>query len=330
MRWQVLLLVVLVVLGTIGWVVFGRHTVHVGDRYDDRSVEDHGTTRDLNVQLPLTRLNVWVGHGDTAGAFDDEVKAPDGATLVQVRWAQTRLGAPPVWRAATPQQRRDPGADLILVTGGRRYWLAKDVRSNDEGSSTVVVVQGDASETRIEARYDGRTVGATSGSAGVVNASPSSGCKDPSERHPDRTFLNVECSMPLRRSVYVPGLGAAPVGKEWLVLYAAGVMRSERLATVYPPGSDAQGARYLPSGPPTVSVSADGVAAQPKLSGKDVVRGDSVQLADRAWLVPEDEASTVRLRYRLPMSLDRARTELPDQPARHDIDVRGEVTYPAE
>lgn len=329
LRWLVALLVLLVALGTVGWAVLARHTVQVGDRYYDRSVMDDNTSRALNLQLPTAKLDLRVTHGDTAGAYDDEVKAPDGATLVQVTWTPTRLGVAPVWPAASQRQRQVPATDLSLVTEGRRYSLATSMQANDVGSSAVVVVKGDASDARVEAWYDGRTVRAASGSADIVNPSPTGGCDDPSERHSDRVFLYVACAMPVHRSVYVPGLGAAPHGKEWLVLYAAGVARSERDATVYPPGSDAEGAHYTPSGRPTVAVTAAGVAAKPKLAGKDVIDGDSVRLADRAWLVPEGEASTVRLRYRLPMSLNRQRTDLPDQPARHDIDVRGEATCPA-
>ncbi|WP_446665192.1 hypothetical protein [Flexivirga sp. B27] len=329
-RWLVLLLVVVLGIGVLGWVVFGRHTVHVGDRFADRSVTDYDAQRRVHVQIPLAQLNLMVSHGDAVGSGDDEVEAPDGAAMVQVSWTPTRLGLPPVWPAASPRQRADPGADLFLVTGGQRYRLASRVRAGDAGSSTVVVVKGDAASTRIEARYAGRTVHAASGDAELRNPSPSSQCADPSERrHPGRVFFNVSCVLPLHRSVYVAGLGAAPAGKEWLVLFSAGVVRSEGDATVYPPGSDAEGARYVASGAPTVAVSAQGVTGEPKLAGKDVVVGDSVQLADRAWLVPEGKASAIHLRYRLPMALDRDRTKLPDQPARRDIDLRGTATFPA-
>lgn len=328
-RWIVLLLVAVIAIGGIAWAVAGRHTVHVGDRYDDRSVTDDSSRRRLNVRLPLTRLDLRISSGDRASAGEDEVEAPDGASMVQVTWAPSAPGGSPVWGDADARERRDPGTQLVLVTGGRRYPLAEGVRAGDVGSSVVVVVQGKASDARIEARYGGRTVRATSGTADVLGPRPIGGCQDPSEPHPDRVFLNLLCSMPLHRAPYVPGLGAAPAGKEWLVLYAAGVTRSERDATVYPPGSDAEGARYVPSGKPTVSVTAEGVAAPPKLAGEDVVEGDSVRLADRAWLVPEGAQATVHLRYRLPMSLDRQRTDLRDVPARHDIDVRGEAVYPA-
>lgn len=328
-RWSILLLAVLVAAGGIAWGVPGRHAVHVGDTYDDRSVRDGDSSRQLAVRLPLTQLNLRITSGHTAGEYDDEVTAPDGASMVQVTWAPDSLVSQPAWGGADAPERHDPGADLVLVTGGHRYRLAKAVRAGDVGSSVVVVVEGDVSDSRIEARYDGRTARATAGTAHVARQRPTGGCKDPAERHPDRVFLNVACALPLHRAAYVAGLGAAPTGMEWLLLYGAGVTRSERDATVHPPGSGAEAARYVPSGRPTVSLTAKGVRGAPRLAGKDVVDGDAVVLADRAWLVPEGAEATVRLRYRLPMRLAEGRTGLPDQPARRDIDVRTEAGFPA-
>lgn len=102
-----------------------------------------------------------------------------------------------------------------------------------------------------------------------------------------------------------------------------------RLAVGDSRSGDYERAVYLPAGRPQVSVTVDGVPARPRVAGPDEVFGDSVRLADRAWLVDADRASTVRLRYRLRTKLERSQSDWVTAPSTRVVDVSTSTTYPA-
>ncbi|WP_188839108.1 hypothetical protein [Flexivirga endophytica] len=332
-RWPwVVVAVVLVALvaGAVGWRTHETHRgVQVGDRLDGITVFSGQTEAEperMTLPVAFGSLIVTVGSAREVGERSHLVRAPEGATLVEVSWSPTTsfLG-PVVWSGASARERRDPGADLTLVTGGRRYPIATSVTTADEGTSAVVVVEGDASDARVEARIAGRTIQERTGtiSPRAPRAEGYTGCQDTV----DKTYSWVACNLPAYRSLYVAGLGVAPAGKEWLVVSGASVTREHRAISVY--GDDEQRAEYIPSGAPKVSVTVEGVTTGPRVAGSDKVTGDAVQLADRAWLVPEDRSSTVRLRYRLPTALDRSESDWPGAPAKGEVDVSTTTTYPA-
>lgn len=318
------LLVAAVVLAVIallvGWQVAQRRdSVHVGDRFADVTVySDQLGENNASVQLPFGALRLTIGIGAEVDELRHRVQAPAGAALVEVSWsAGTTTGVPPVWPTATAAQRRDPGSTLTLVSDGRRYPIAQAVTMADDGGSVLVVVKGDGTDARVEARFDGRVEQSQPADAmpPKVQTDGFRSCDDTS----DKVFSWVKCTVPVYRGGYVPGLGAAPAGKEWLVVHDASVTRSDRRVSVY--DAKDRGARYLPSGKPSVGVSLDGVKSSPRKAGEDVTVGDSVRVASRAWLVPTDLTATVRLRYQLPTALDETQTDQPRGPKTHQVDV---------
>lgn len=326
-RWLVAALVALVIAASIGWWVHERAGVHVGDRFDHPTVfADQLADNNATVQTPFGPLNLTISIGPEVGANGHKIKAPHGASLVDVSWSPQPSYVPPtVWPAATARQRRDPGTDLTLVSGGRRYPIATSVGYADEGGSVLTVVKGDGTDSRVEARFAGRTVRSVRGtpSPRIVKSSEDFPCRDDS----DKRFSWVHCDFYATRSIYVPGLGAAPAGEEWLVVYDATVTRSERDVSVYPKSGD-EGARYLPSGPPEATLSVRGMTRPTRVTGSDQIFGDAVRLATRAWLVPATKDVTIRLGYRLPTKLDRQDSEWTSAPATYRVDVSMVVTSP--
>lgn len=326
-RWIVAALIAAaLVAGVVGWQLHDRRGIRVGDRLDGVTVYSGQTTPDRQtVPIAFGVLSVAVGSGHEVGERGHRVVAPDGASLVEVSWSSSSIYlASPVWPRASAQDRRDPGADLTLVTGGRRYPIATGVTAADANASAVVVVRGDGSDARVESRVAGRVFRSSVGNftPRTPRAEGFDGCDDSGEK----TYSWVSCRLPVQRSGYVAGLGAAPAGKEWLVVSGATVTRSERRISRY--GEGATHAEYLPSGPPKVSVTVHGVTAQPRVAGKDRAFGDAVRVADRAWLVDADRPSQVTLRYRLPAQLDQARSDWPDAPATREVDVSTTTTFP--
>ncbi|AKU16027.1 hypothetical protein [Luteipulveratus mongoliensis] len=325
--WTAAVVLLVLVVGVATWRLT-RDDVHIGDRLDNATFfNDQSEDRMMSVSLPLTALSLQVGVGRTIGPSDDRLTAPDGATFVKVSWSPTTYsGTPPVWPLATVAQRRDPGSALALVAGGQRYPLVTGLTAADQGSSAVVVAKGDGSDVRIEATYAGRTVTST------VRSEPStaSAIKRPSldanrgcDAAPPDTFLWVSCTVRFHRGLYVPGLGAAPAGQEWLLVHSSSASRKEDRARQY---KNHQGAEYLPSGPASFTVSV-GSAAPARQVGRDVVSGDRVRLADRAFLVPAGKPVAIRTRYRLPMTLDAERSEWKSAPKTYLIDVGSSGTY---
>lgn len=316
------------VAGVVGWSVTRDHErLEAGDRVEASVYSDQLTSRQAHVPVAFGELRLTIATGAVVGPDDDPVRAPEGTSLVQVSWApyQPYTGTP-VWPDATAAERRDPGARITLVTDGHRYPLADAVTAADEGSSALLVVAGDASDIHVESRFGGRAFTSAAGSpaARQIRGNGYGGCDEPT----DRMYAWVRCTLPVHRGVYVPGLGVAPAGKEWLLVLGASASRPAQSVHVY----DAAGhnrAEYLPTGTPTVSVTVEGVSAEPRIAGEDEVLDGGVRVAARAWLVPADSSSTVRMDYRLPARLDRSRSDWPGAPERRVIDVSTTTTYPA-
>ncbi|MBB2892625.1 hypothetical protein [Flexivirga oryzae] len=326
-RWLVLALIVVLAAATIGWWVHERAGVHVGDRFDHPTVfADQLADNRATVQTPFGPLDLTIGIGPEVGGYGHKITAPHGAALVEVSWSGDQFYTPPsVWPAATALQRRDPGTDLTLVSGGRRYPIATSVGFADDGGSVLFVVKGDGTDSYVEARFAGRTVRSVHGgpSPRTVKSSEEFPCRDDS----DKRFSWVHCDFYVTRSIYVAGLGAAPAGKEWLIVHGATVTRSERDVSIYPKNLH-EGARYVPSGRPSATLSVAGMAKPARVAGPDQVIGDAVRLAARAWLVPATKDARVRLDYQLPTTLDRRASEWKSAPATYRVDVSTVVTYP--
>lgn len=309
------------------WHMHEHHGVQVGDRFDGVTVfSGQTTTARMTVPVAFGALAVTVGAGAEVGERAQRVKAPHGATMMEVSWSPIRsFISPPVWPSSSARERRDPGAELILMTGGHRYPIAKDVGVADEGASAVVVVKGDGTDARLETRFSGRTFRSIAGAA--ERRMPEGGGSRACDDRREKTYSWVNCTLPVHRSVYVAGLGAAPEGKEWLLVSGASATREKRPINVYDEAESR--AEYVPSGAPKVSITVDGITAEPRVAGADDIAGDTVRVADRAWLVDSDKSSSVRLRYRLATKIDRSRSDRPDAPATYEVDVSTTTTYPA-
>ncbi|MBB2892623.1 hypothetical protein [Flexivirga oryzae] len=311
-----------------GWSPQGGHGTRVGDRIEGLTASS-GQLTEQHGYLPVAfgALPITVGTGTTIGDPDaggGEVRAPDGASLVQVSWdPKLGFGGPAVWPGSSARDRRDPGTDLTLVTGGHRYPLAKAFVMADGAASVTLVVAGDASDARVESRVGGSSF--TSTISGEARDGGYPGCED-TLKTSTQSNADVSCTLPVYRGVYVPGLGVAPDGKEWLVVQGASATRVDQDVTVYATHADSKRAVYTPTGPPTVSVTVDGVSAKPRVAGSDTVIGDSVQAATRAWLVPATNSTTVRLRYRLPTEIVPEDSHWPGAPTTHEVDVSTATT----
>ncbi|WP_446665189.1 hypothetical protein [Flexivirga sp. B27] len=324
----VVVLVVALVATVVGRSAEGKDSVRVGERLDAQTVfagQETDTTK-LSVPVAFGALSVTVETAPEIGEREHRTRAPDGAMIVQVSWAPSVYEqASPVWPTADARERQDPGARLTLVTGGHRYPIGSAVTIAGDGASAIVVVRGDGSDARIESRFAGRTFRSSAGPSTprVAQRETDSACEDT----PDKTYVSVTCSLPVHRGHYVAGLGAAPSGKEWLIVSSAAATRREDAVRRYAAGN--RHAEYVRSGAPSVSVTVDGVTARPRVAGSDTMVAASVKVADRAWLVDADRPSTVRLRYRLPTKIDRARSDWSGAPATYQVDVSTTTTVPA-
>lgn len=328
-RWLVTALVVVLAAAAIAWWVHESSGVRVGDRFADPTVmTGELADNDATVDAPFGPLDLTISIGPEAGASGHTITAPHGAALVEVSWhGETLYPAPIVWPTATPRRRRDPGTDLTLVSGGRRYPIARSVGYADDGGSVLVVVQGDGTDAHVEARFAGRTVRSVRGRPqrrDTAQPPADLACLDDSHLR----FSWVHCDFDMTRSIYVAGLGAAPAGKEWLVVDGATVTRSRHQVSTFQPADHSKEARYLPSGPPTATLSVAGLGKPARVAGSDQITGDAVRLAARAWLIPATRDARIRLSYQLPTTLDRRDSDWKSAPATYRVNVSMVATYP--
>lgn len=300
--------------------------VRVGDRRMGAPSIVHGADAQRSTAvMPFGVMSLQVSTGSSAGFGDDRITAPRGSRLVSISWSPRPLTTmPPVWQSATDAQRRDPGTDLTLVSDGRRYPIASDVAVTDASSRVLVVVRGRATNVRVESSFAGRRFAAVSAyspaSAGTTRAG---GCPTQAAG----TYSAVQCTIRTYRGPYVPGLGVAPQGKLWLVMYESTISRVREQVTRYSSGSTV--ARYDPTAAASVTARVNG-GPPAMVSGDDrqtAFRG--VALADRAWAVPAQDASSLRVRYRLGTALNRADSKWESAPATYQVDVSADVAHSA-
>lgn len=323
-RWPVPVaigLAVLLVL-VIGWRATHDDELRVGDRVSEQTLDDETTLGRFTGLLPLGTASIAAETSRTMGPYGDETSAPAGATFMRVRWSSSPNGpTPPVWPSATAQQRRDPTATLTLVTGGERYRLADAVSFIDQDTRTAtLVIKGDGQDAKFETSFAGRTFVAAAGEStdvGLAQDFASDKCGD----EPDDFYATVTCRVLAYRGAYVPGLGAAPQGKDWFVVHGS-VSRDDKW-----PIGDFRGtgsAYYTSSRQATVTIAVAGVAS-PQVSGPDARSGETVQIAQRAFLVPSDQKVTMTMRYQLPATLDRKASTTPGAP--QTLVVKQEATF---
>ncbi|YAL82692.1 hypothetical protein ACMYYO_12260 [Dermacoccaceae bacterium W4C1] len=120
----------------------------------------------------------------------------------------------------------------------------------------------------------------------------------------------MTCSVLLIRAAYVGGLGWAPPGQEWLVAVNAWASSTQSFVTHRRgEGKDVTYARYDRAADPqaqmqvTAGASATAVPVA-RSAGAGSVDRRSIQLPDRAYLVPQEELVTVTMKVSQRLTLN--------------------------
>lgn len=217
-------LVIVVVLTAVGLIALRDDpvTLEVVERGDGWTVS--GLRKTSTVQTPNGSLELEIDLGKTASGPDSEIESPSNGRLVKVSWKREPYGGrrKPVWAGNHP-------TSLAVRVGGKTVGLTANAIG--DGESPVVRIPGDGQDLDVVTTYAGReqslhvttgqrTLGAFGSLYRPDDVLPpeDSGTQDERPGELLRWGARWYNFGPLRVP-YVAGLGWAPNGKEWVVLY---------------------------------------------------------------------------------------------------------------
>ena len=298
-----------------------------GPDVGDRLIGGHvsGDSGDVQVELPHGEADVRVRTGGSAYQYGDEVTAHGDNRFVEVVWSPKPGFEQPVWKSATPAQRKEPTTSLAIRTGGRTYEVRPGLVSSDDDGSVTVLVEGDASDLEVLATSGTRvqTLRPTQDEDQTRHGYPAfTGCTAVIPQDHGLRWRPL-CRMSIQRTAYVTGLGWAPQGQEWLV--ATGVVAG-------PDGSDVEwqaagggSAHYVSASDARVTLSVSGGAQPRHRHGTAPVDGATRGVEDRAYLVPQGRPVTTTLTYTGSARLDPDDADVAGAPATVSLRTRYEA-----
>lgn len=302
---------------------------HAGDRIAgqvggpilDEDSGDVSSGPALAAQLPYGAVRVSWKTGRRVSDGNTLRYSTGDTRLVTVRWTP-RLwvtdGAPGAWGGQGSTSAREPTSRLVLRAGGRRYVATDDLRSgNAPGSVTIAVA--DASALRLQVETGGRRQIATS--AAVTRTAAGNGgsiCGDLDDETAGGCFTATRAS-------YVPGLGIAPTGKDWIVVTGARITPSfdRRSDGFVVEEREVKGRddplEYVATGKPELMLTLSGGPEPVRTRGRTSLKTTDLRLNDRAYLVPSEQEVKVTLNYRTAARLAPGQDLPAGQPRRHIV-----------
>ncbi|WP_018155539.1 hypothetical protein [Demetria terragena] len=260
-------------------------------------------------QMPYGRLNLTstVGRAVQVGAA--EHLADGDARWVEVEWDPDVLsrGATPIWPGANLSERQEPSSRLVLVAGGRRHVVVERLLSTSVQASLVVAV-ANATDLHFVVEAGGRQTRAALEPVGT--GSDPRTTKDCSEEDASATGgvrPLIECGLTAERAPYVPGLGWAPKGQDWVIVRETEAPSLDRRAddTVADWRGEDRGGRpvyYRRSGNSSLKFAVTGGRKPVKTAGRASSTSEGSSLGERAYLVPSSKTVEVTLTYRTDVS----------------------------